>query len=303
MEMQRRSAEYWSPSNRTSGDTSLEAEQGMTPADSTPPPTELRRAEGIHFARPGAYGRTGRIAMLELEVERLATRVKELERERDQVEAFAAVAAHELVEPLVMTEAYTSIISSRLEAPEHAGSRADLQALGRAVARLRLLTESVLHEARSQAHQLERRPVAVDALVADCLALLAPEIDARNARLQVDELPDAHADEALLGGVFTNLLVNALKYSPRRGAQIRVGGTEASGGPRYFVDSEGPTIAEDDRERIFDTFQRGRDERRAHGAGLGLSICRRIVARHGGVIGVEPAAGGGNRFFFTMPTC
>ena len=73
------------------------------------------------------------------------------------------------------------------------------------------------------------------------------------------------------------------------------------GGPRYFVDSEGPTITDGDRDRIFDSFQRGRDERRAHGTGLGLSICRRLVNRHGGVIGVEPVADGGNRFFFTIP--
>src|SRR6186997_1459524 len=99
----------------------------MRPADSTPPSTELRRADGIHFSRQAVYGRGGRVAVLELEVDRLSARIKELERERDQVEAFAAVAAHELVEPLVMTEAYTSIISERLEGPEHTGSRDDLQ--------------------------------------------------------------------------------------------------------------------------------------------------------------------------------
>ena len=239
--------------------------------------------------------------MLEDEVERLSARVEELEEENARVEAFAAIAAHELVEPLVMTEAYTSILTDRLHEPEHAASRADLQAIGRAAARLRLLTESVLHEARSRDFPLERRPVAVDALVADCVAMLAPEIAARDSRLEVDELPDAQADEVLLGGVFSNLLINALKYSPRRGARIRVGGAAEATGPRYFVESEGPTIPEGDRERIFDSFQRGKDERRAHGAGLGLSICRQVVSRHGGVIGVEPAERGGNRFFFTLP--
>jgi signal transduction histidine kinase len=284
-----------------SGSISLEAEaKAMTPADSTPPSTELRRADGIHFSRQAVYGRGGRVAVLQLEIDRLSARVEELERERDHLEAFAAVAAHELVEPLVMTEAYASIISDRLDAPEHAASRADLQALGRAAARLRRLTESVLHDASSRS-RLDRHSVDVNALVADCVVLLGPEIEARDARLQVDALPDAVGDEALLGGVFTNLLVNALKYSPRRGARIRIGGENHPDGPRYFVDSEGPTITDGDRDRIFDRFQRGRDERRAQGAGLGLSICRRLVDRHGGVIGVEPVAHGGNRFFFTIP--
>src|SRR6185436_4725231 len=112
-----------------------------------------------------------------------------------------------------MTEAYASIISDRLDGAEHDGSRSDLQTLARSMARLRLLVESVLHEARSQTNPIERRPVRVNALVSDCLALLQPEIEAREAQIIVEELPDATADGALLGGVFGNLLINALKYS------------------------------------------------------------------------------------------
>jgi len=147
-----------------------------------------------------------------------------------------------------------------------------------------------------------RRPVRLNPLVADCLALLAPEIEAREAHVEVAELPDAIADEALLGGVFGNLLINALKYSPRLGARITIGGAAEPGRCRYWVDSEGPVIAADDRTRIFTSFQRGRDERRANGAGLGLSICQRIVTRHGGEIGVQPLGDEGNRFYFTLPS-
>jgi signal transduction histidine kinase len=131
--------------------------------------------------------------------------------------------------------------------------------------------------------------------------MLAPEIEAKEARVLVDDLPDAEADEALLSGVFTNLLINALKYSSRRGADIRVGGTAESDRCCYFVESEGPAIQASDRTRIFESFQRGTGERRAQGAGLGLSICRRIIARHGGEIGVVPIDGNGNRFYFTLP--
>ena len=273
----------------------------MTPADRTPQPIERHDAGGYRPRPHVPEGRAGRALMLEREVDRLTEQVAELEREKAQVEAFAAVAAHELVEPLVMTEAYTSILSDRLSEPEHAASRADLQALGRSVARLRLLTESVLHEARTSAHSIDRRPVRVSELVADCLRILGPEIAAREAVVEVGEMPDAVADEALLSGVFSNLLINALKYSPRLGASIRVAGTSETAGWRYFVESEGPAIPEDDRVRIFGSYQRGRGERRAYGSGLGLSICKRIVARHGGEIGVVPLNGDGNRFFFTLP--
>ena len=272
----------------------------MTPTHRLTQPHDRHEKARVPGSTVG--GRAGRVSMLEREVEVLSARVEALELEKAQVEAFAAVAAHELVEPLVMTEAYASIISERLDGPEHDGSRSDLQTVGRTMARARLLVESVLHEARSRTHPIERRPVRVNALVADCLALLQPEIEAREAHVDVDELPDATADGALLAGVFGNLLINALKYSPRRGATITIGGAVEAGRHRYWVESEGPVIATDDRTRIFTSFQRGRGERRANGAGLGLSICHRIVTRHGGEIGVEPLGDEGNRFYFTLPS-
>ena len=274
----------------------------MTPTHRLTPSPDYHESNGTGLSRSTLGGRTGRLRMLEDEVERLTDRIGDLEREKARVEAFAAVAAHELVEPLVMTEAYASIISERLSGPEHDCSRADLQTLGRSMTRLRMLVESVLYEARSNAHAIERRPVSVNQLVADCITLLEPEVTAREAQVTVAELPDVSADEALLGGVFGNLLINALKYSPRRGARISVGGAAENGRCRYWVDSEGPTIPTEDRDRIFASFQRGRDERRARGAGLGLSICHRIVTRHGGEIGVTPAGDDGNRFYFTLPS-
>jgi signal transduction histidine kinase len=63
----------------------------------------------------------------------------------------------------------------------------------------------------------------------------------------------------------------------------------------------GPTIPLEDRARVFEPYRRGAHERRIAGAGLGLTICRSIVERHGGVIGVTPLRAGGNRFYFTLP--
>jgi light-regulated signal transduction histidine kinase (bacteriophytochrome) len=239
--------------------------------------------------------------MVEREAERLSARVEQLERENAALEAFAGVAAHELVEPLVITEAYATMVADRLDEDEHADSRRDLAVLARTVSRTRLLLEALLHDARSTGQHLPQRAVDLGDVVDQCLELLGPEIDARGASLQVTDLPTVRGNESLLNGLFTNLLMNALKYSPRYGAEIAVHASRNGHGWQISIDSEGPTIAVEDRERIFDPYQRGRGERRARGAGLGLAICRRIVKRHGGHIGVQPANGGGNRFFFTLP--
>lgn len=239
--------------------------------------------------------------MLELETERLSARVEELERQKAALESFAAIAAHELVEPLVMTEAYVAIVTSRLDDVSHAESRRDLATISRAASRMRLLLEAILHDARSNEHQLDPRSVELDVVVAECAEMLRPEIEARGVRLQIGALPTVEGDEALLSGLIANLLINALKYSPRNDATIALGASLAGSVWKVWVESDGPTIAPEDRTRIFEPYQRGNGERRARGAGLGLTICRRIVERHGGHIGVLPADGGGNRFYFTLP--
>lgn len=267
----------------------------MTPSDRIPlqPPMFDRSHDGTTWDVPAD--------VLRAELERLAARVVQLEHEKADVEAFAAVAAHELVEPLVMAEAFAAIVSERLTGPEHEDSRRDLETMSRGMARMRLLAESLLHEARATDRALARERVSMDQLTADCLAMLGPEVHARDARVEVGALPEVLGEPVLLGGVVANLLVNALKYSPRQGAQIRVGGERRNGLCHFAFDSEGPPIPVDARLRIFQAYERGPGERRAVGAGLGLSICKRIVERHGGQIGVTDVDGDGNRFHFSLP--
>jgi signal transduction histidine kinase len=235
------------------------------------------------------------------ELGHLRARITELEREKADVEAFAALAAHELLAPVVMMEASAATVADRLDGDAHAESLSDLDAIRRNAARTRLLAETLLHQARSQGRALQRRPVDLNEVVRECLVLLSPEIRARGAEVHVADLPEVVGEQTLLSSVFANLLVNALKYGPRERPAIFVDAAREPVRWRFSVRSDGPPIPVDERERIFTPYHRGRGERRARGMGLGLGICRYIVERHGGQIGVAPAAEGGNRFSFTLP--
>ncbi len=162
-------------------------------------------------------------------------------------------------------------------------------------------TALTLHDARSRGRPLRVHRIDLNVVLRECLTLLAPEIDVRGAEVERAELPEVCAEETLIGAVFTNLLLNALRYGPRERGRILVDATREDGDWRISVQSEGPTIPAADRERIFERYHRGRGERRARGAGLGLTICRHIVERHGGHIGVTAADDGANRFYFTLP--
>ena len=238
---------------------------------------------------------------IEDEIQRLNARITELEGEKEDVEAFAATAAHELLAPLVLADAYATTLSDRLDGEVYADARRDLDALRRAAARTRLLVETLLHDARSRGRALRIRAIDLNVVLRECLALLGPEIRERGAEVHGAELPEVRGEETLISAVFTNLLLNALRYGPREHGKILVDANREDAGWRFSVQSEGPTIPAADRERIFERYHRGRGERRARGAGLGLTICRHIVERHGGQIGVTAANGGANRFYFTLP--
>jgi len=232
---------------------------------------------------------------------RLLGRIAELEREKAALERFAAEAAHELLTPLVMIDAYAATALERLADELDADSLSDLDALRLAAARSRRLVQTLLEHARSRRRPLQRRPVEVGVVVRETLTLLAPEIRARGAEVEVGELPQVEADATLLAAVFTNLLTNALKFGPRERAKVRVVARSDPEGWRFLVESQGKAIAPEDRERIFEPYRRGRDERRTRGTGLGLAICREIVVWHGGHMGVKSTDGRHNAFWFTLP--
>jgi signal transduction histidine kinase len=243
----------------------------------------------------------GRVGALEAEIQRLQARITELQHEKAEVEAFAAVAAHELLTPVVMMDACAEAVAERLDATAHPDSCRDLETMRRGAARARLLAETLLHQARSRGREVQRHPIDLDEVLRECRVLLGAEIRARNAVMRVAELPEILGEETLISSLFGNLLHNALKYGPREGAEIVVDATREPVGWRFSVRSQGPTIPVAERESIFAPYRRGVGERRARGAGLGLAICRSIVERHGGEIGVGPAPGGGNCFSFTLP--
>jgi signal transduction histidine kinase len=261
-------------------------------------PAEQLARDATGTSRAGAESDRDR------EIEELQARIDQLQRERDAAEGFAALAAHELMAPLVLTEACVALATERLPASDGAELLEALMILGRGASRTRRLIEVLLHEARASTRPIRRETVDLEALARDCIDLLGPEIEARSAEIELDTLPRVAGEGELLGGLLTNLLMNALKFNPRQGGSVRVGAIRDGDQWTIFVDSEGPPIPLEDRDRIFEPYHRGRGERRARGAGLGLAICRRIVERHGGVIGVAaPVApdADGNRFYFTLP--
>ena len=134
-----------------------------------------------------------------------------------------------------------------------------------------------------------------------CLTLLEPEVRARAADVHVGVLPEVNGEEPMIGAVFMNLLVNALKYGPRQARRSGWVAARARGVAAFVRERGRPDRARGPGADLR-ALPAGRGERRIPGSGLGLTICRQIVERHGGVMSVEPGPEGtGNCFSFTLP--
>jgi two-component system, OmpR family, sensor histidine kinase KdpD len=115
-----------------------------------------------------------------------------------------------------------------------------------------------------------------------------------------EDLPLVEADFGLIEQVVINLVENAAKYSPPQ-SEVSVSAFLYENEIRIAVGDEGPMIAEEDRDRVFDKFYRLRSSKHVAGTGLGLSICKGIMEAHGGRIWVEPVGEGGNGFVLALP--
>lgn len=113
-------------------------------------------------------------------------------------------------------------------------------------------------------------------------------------------LPAVAVDPNRIRQVFTNLLTNAIRYTPLRGT-IAVSAAFEDPSVVFGVQDNGPGIPDEETTRVFDRFYQIRDDQRAGGSGLGLAIVREVVEAHGGRVWVESAVGHGSTFFFSLP--
>lgn len=219
---------------------------------------------------------------------------------------FVANASHELRTPVTaVRSAAETLRGAAASDPEAAAHFMDI--IERNAERLQLLVEDLLDLSRIEAREFRLSIEGVDlaAFADQILALFHDRAAKKRIQLQnriPKDLAATRADRRALEQILTNLVDNALKYSPE-GADIVVGAEREAAGIRVFVRDTGPGIEQRHLPRLFERFYRvdtGRS-RELGGTGLGLSIVKHLVEALGGMIGVESALGKGTTFAFTLP--
>jgi two-component system, OmpR family, sensor histidine kinase KdpD len=264
----------------------------------------IHRAHGLEVdeAQRRFFTALAYYAALGAERARLAAAVRHAEalREADQLkDALLAAVSHDLRTPLTAIKALAHDIA------EEGDARAvDIETQAD---RLNRMVADLLDLSRLNAGALQLRPevAAAEDLVGAALQSVAGALAGREVRTVVGAghpLLLGHFDFVHSLRVLVNLLENAHKYSPAD-APIDL---EVNGEGRWIVfrvADRGPGIAEEDRQRVFEPFYRPAGQASdVSGAGLGLSISRRLAAEQGGELWHEPRAGGGSVFVFTLPS-
>lgn len=222
----------------------------------------------------------------------LETRATELERSNADLARFAAVASHDLSEPLRMVTSYVQLIARRLELTDDDELAVYVGFAVDGAQRMRVLIDDVLRYAEAGRAEDAHAVVDLNDVVGDVVVDLSEAVTESGATIAVDVLPTVRGNRRELAQVFTNLLTNALKFRlPDEAPRVQITAEESGVGWRLTVRDEGIGIDEAQRERVFAMFQRLHSRAAYPGTGIGLALCRRIVESHGGQIWIEDGAG------------
>jgi len=212
---------------------------------------------------------------------------------------------HELQTPLSIIKGYTSTLA-RSDAKWNKKTLLEgLQVIEEECDRLSKLVNRLLLASRieSRTVTLKKEPVQLSAMASKVVRRL--ESVTTIHKFEVDfapDFPEVYADPDRLEEVLTNLVDNAIKYSPK-GGRIAVTGKVNGDNVEVTVSDEGIGIPRRELGRVFERFRRGDNSQvqKVRGMGVGLYICKSIIESHGGKIEVSSEAGKGSEFTFTLP--
>ena len=233
--------------------------------------------------------------------ETLAKRENDLLRSNQELEQFAYVASHDLQEPLRMVSSYTQLLGKRYRGKLDEKADLYIHYAVDGANRMQALIQDLLRYSRVGTQQAPLVAVDSNAIVGDALNSLEVTLQESGTQVAVGELPIVLGDRVQLTQLFQNLIGNALKFR-RQDVQPEVGVTASRDGEmwHFVVKDNGIGINPEYFERVFVIFQRLNTREEFSGSGIGLSICKKIVERHGGRIWVSSQAEQGSEFHFTL---
>ncbi len=241
------------------------------------------------------------LAALNTELEaRIEARMHDLTQANEELQQFAYVASHDLQEPLRTITSFTQLLEERYK------DRLDRDAdefIGYIVSSSRRMSDLInglLALVRLRKAGQPTTPISFEKLLEEAEISLQASIRENQVEIDRGSLPALVVDKVQFSQVLQNLISNAIKYRRDEAPRIRVDARRDGSNWIFSISDNGHGFKQEFAERIFGLFQRLHG-RQVEGTGMGLSIARKIVERHGGRIWAESTEGVGSTFYFSLP--
>jgi PAS domain S-box-containing protein len=234
---------------------------------------------------------------------RVAQRTAALEQANRELEAFSYSVSHDLRTPLRAMDGFSSILMEDYKGKLDSEGQRYLETVRRGTIRMGHLIDDMLAFLRISRLEMSAETVDITALTREVFAELRAEVPGRNIELRLSDMPPAECDPAMIRQVLVNLLSNAIKFTaPRAEAVIEVTGTEEGAAENmYCVKDNGVGFDMRYVGKLFGVFQRLHAAEEFEGTGIGLTIVKRIIDRHGGRVSAEGKVNEGATVCFTLP--
>ncbi|MFO0773923.1 MAG: HAMP domain-containing sensor histidine kinase [Nitrospiraceae bacterium] len=258
----------------------------------------------VQFEQWPSADEVGRLAAsLSAMLSTLRERGTALMHKTKELEAFTYSVAHDLKGPLREIEGFSSLLEKRFADAPEPEVRHHLDVIRRSTLRLTSMIDALLKYSRLEQQTLPRARFNLGEMVAHLVAERQPDGQPRRVKIDV-ELPfsDLYGEPVSVRQALHNLLDNAIKFS-RRASQpeIVIGGFRTAQESVVWVADNGVGIGEQDRERMFNLFERVHPSDEFEGTGVGLAIVKLVMDKHGGRVWVESTPGTGTRFYLAFP--
>ena len=230
--------------------------------------------------------------------------IQNLERSNKELEQFAYVSSHDLQEPLRTIASFTQLLERRYKGKFDSDADEFMDFIVDAAIRMKEQIEGLLEYSRVETKGGEFKQVNTNEILRQTINRLNTFIKESDAEITYDELPVVVGDAEQLQRVFQNLISNAIKFRKcEEPLKIHISAYKSEDNNEYVfsIADNGIGIEEQYMERIFTIFQRLHTRDVYKGTGIGLSIVKRVIKRHGGHIWVESEFGVSSTFYFTLP--
>lgn len=230
----------------------------------------------------------------------LTETLEKLEKSNKELEQFAYVASHDLQEPLRMVASYTQLLEQKYKDKLDDAANEYIYYAVDGAKRMQQLINDLLDYSRILTRGNEFAKVNLSSVVGRVMINLYSKIQDSNAIIANGYLPNILGDEVQIIRAFQNLIDNSIKYSGDKVPGIYISAIENDGWYTITVKDNGVGISLEYKDKVFELFERLHPSNEFPGTGIGLSICKRIIERHGGKIWLDTNVTEGAAFNFTL---